>query len=325
MTSFDYRLNPIYAIKECSSCGALYTSEYCCFKEGLVDKIICDLPDSSQRPPPSCARCGTPVDGPYCQGCALLRKKFKEDLFTYCVENEFFKDLQDTSESSDDNTNVVNAPQEPFVGNQDPEGEEKRIAESKKSLRSILDDSHCLRDDANTNTTAFTPFLPIEEPDNSHSRGVTSILTLFQHTESDDIETIIPTGGDRDSVDDITHDVEIIDSLRDNHTPSSEVMIKSTSTFPNLFLEETNTFDNSSPEAETFCFDLEEISSGSTHLLILDFLIPDYEALLLWMSHIKEKNLVAVHLSHADFLNMIRSSLSFRSIQFPHAIGMIFI
>ncbi|GJZ62671.1 hypothetical protein Tco_0618808 [Tanacetum coccineum] len=83
-------LNPIYAIKECSTCGVL------------------------------CARCGTPVDGPYCQGCALLRKKFKEDLFTYCVENEFFKDLQDTSESSDDNTNVVNAPQEPFVGNQDP-------------------------------------------------------------------------------------------------------------------------------------------------------------------------------------------------------------
>ncbi|GJY34309.1 hypothetical protein Tco_0418778, partial [Tanacetum coccineum] len=46
--------------------------------------------------------------------------KFKEDLFTYYVENEFFEDLQDTSESSDDNTNVVNAPQEPFVGNQDP-------------------------------------------------------------------------------------------------------------------------------------------------------------------------------------------------------------
>ncbi|GJV14927.1 hypothetical protein Tco_1360250 [Tanacetum coccineum] len=88
MTSFDYRLNRFKTIKECSSCGALYTSEYCCFKEGLVDKIICDLPDSSQRPPPSCARCGTPVDGPQCRGCALLRKKFKEDLFTYCVEND---------------------------------------------------------------------------------------------------------------------------------------------------------------------------------------------------------------------------------------------
>ncbi|GJU84001.1 hypothetical protein Tco_1291547 [Tanacetum coccineum] len=46
-----------------------------------------------------------------------------------------------------------------------------------------------------------------------------------------------------------------IDALRDNPTPSSEVVIKSTSTFPNLFLEETNTFDNSIPESiETFRF-----------------------------------------------------------------------
>ncbi|GJY65139.1 hypothetical protein Tco_0466599 [Tanacetum coccineum] len=43
-----------------------------------------------------------------------------------------------------------------------------------------------------------------------------------------------------------------IDSLRDNPTPSSEVVTKSTSSFPNLFLEETNTFDNSFPESETF-------------------------------------------------------------------------
>ncbi|GJX33803.1 hypothetical protein Tco_0245360 [Tanacetum coccineum] len=114
MTSFDYRLNPIYAIKECSTCGVWYTADFCCSKKDLEDKIL--VP----KPPRKCARCGTPVDGPYCQGCALLRKKFKEDLFTYCVENEFFEDLQDTSESSDDNTNVVNAPQEPFVGNQDP-------------------------------------------------------------------------------------------------------------------------------------------------------------------------------------------------------------
>ncbi|GJU00754.1 hypothetical protein Tco_1111092 [Tanacetum coccineum] len=57
---------------------------------------------------------------PYCRGCALLRKKFKEDLFTYCVENGIFQYLQDTSESSNNNTNVVNAPQEPFVVKQDP-------------------------------------------------------------------------------------------------------------------------------------------------------------------------------------------------------------
>ncbi|GJZ48645.1 hypothetical protein Tco_0602477 [Tanacetum coccineum] len=49
---------------------------------------------------------------------------------------------------------------------------------------------------------------------------------------------------------------------RDNPTPSSEVVIKSTSTFPNLFLEETNTVDNSFPESETFRFNLEEIFSS---------------------------------------------------------------
>ncbi|GJZ05413.1 copia protein [Tanacetum coccineum] len=114
MASFGYRLNPLYAIKECSSCGSLYTADYCCSKEGSVDKIIRERPDSY------CARCGTPVDGPYCQGCALLQKKFKEDLFTYCVENGIFQDFQDTSEPSDDNTNVVNAPQESFVVKQDP-------------------------------------------------------------------------------------------------------------------------------------------------------------------------------------------------------------
>nr|GEW38940.1 hypothetical protein [Tanacetum cinerariifolium] len=62
-------------------------------------------------------KCGNPANGHYCQGCALLRKKFKEDLFTCCIENGI---LQDSSEPSNDNTNVVNALQEPFVVKQDP-------------------------------------------------------------------------------------------------------------------------------------------------------------------------------------------------------------
>ncbi|GJZ62359.1 hypothetical protein Tco_0618496 [Tanacetum coccineum] len=105
--------------------------DFCCSKKGLEDKILVPKPPRNCA---RCAKCGTPVDGPYCQGCALLRKKFKEDLFTYYVENEFFEDLQDTSESSDDNTNVVNAPQEPFVGNQDP---------GEKSSPSPLHIDHC--------------------------------------------------------------------------------------------------------------------------------------------------------------------------------------
>nr|GFA02520.1 hypothetical protein [Tanacetum cinerariifolium] len=87
----------------------------------LRDKIICDLnktPDLSQEPSRNCPKCGNPVDGQHCQGCALLRKKFKEDLFTYCIENGI---LQDSFEPSNDNTNVVNALQEPFVVKQDPE------------------------------------------------------------------------------------------------------------------------------------------------------------------------------------------------------------
>nr|GFB25555.1 hypothetical protein [Tanacetum cinerariifolium] len=65
----------------------------------------------------NCPKCGNPVNGHYCQGCALLRKKFKEYLFTYCIENG---NLQDAFDPSNDNTNVVNALQEPFVVKQDP-------------------------------------------------------------------------------------------------------------------------------------------------------------------------------------------------------------
>ncbi|GJT43093.1 hypothetical protein Tco_0951808 [Tanacetum coccineum] len=113
MTSFDYRLDPIYAIKECSSCGSLYTSNCGCSKGSLEDKILVPIPDSSQRPlkiENFCLDCGDPIHGLYCRRCALIRKTFEE----------VFQDFQDTSESSDDNTNVVNAPREPFVVKHDP-------------------------------------------------------------------------------------------------------------------------------------------------------------------------------------------------------------
>ncbi|GJW24102.1 reverse transcriptase domain-containing protein [Tanacetum coccineum] len=96
----SHRLKPLFSIKECSSCGSLYTRE-CCSIGSLENKILVPEPDSS----PCCAKCGTPVDGPYYRGCALLRKKFEKDLLTYCVENGIFQNSQDTFESSDDNTN----------------------------------------------------------------------------------------------------------------------------------------------------------------------------------------------------------------------------
>ncbi|GKC60874.1 hypothetical protein Tco_1088472 [Tanacetum coccineum] len=110
----SYRLNSLYAIKECMTCGSLYTRE-CCSIGSLGNKILVPEPESSS----CCAKCGTSVDGPYFRGCALLRKNFKGDLLTCCGENETSKDFEDISESSDDNTNIVNAPREPFVVNQD--------------------------------------------------------------------------------------------------------------------------------------------------------------------------------------------------------------
>ncbi|GKA06926.1 hypothetical protein Tco_0686150, partial [Tanacetum coccineum] len=74
-----------------------------------------------------------------------------------------------------------------------------------------------------------------------------------------------------------------IEALKDNTIPSSDFVIKSPSTFPNSFLEETNTFDNSLTESKTFRFNLEEISSGST-TTHADFSLPKYDSFIFDLS-----------------------------------------
>nr|GFD25341.1 hypothetical protein [Tanacetum cinerariifolium] len=76
-----------------------------------------------------------------------------------------------------------------------------------------------------------------------------------------------------------------IEALNANPTRSSDCKTKSSSTSLNSLLEETNTFDNSLPEFETFCFDVEEISSGST-TTPSDISLPKYEAF--YDDHVKE-------------------------------------
>ncbi|GJX52159.1 hypothetical protein Tco_0280528, partial [Tanacetum coccineum] len=85
MASLNHRLNPLFSIKECMTCGALYTADFCCSKGGLKDKILVPKPS---------------------QNC----------WYTIHDENK----ILNTSKSSKNNTNVVSAPQEPFVFNQDP-------------------------------------------------------------------------------------------------------------------------------------------------------------------------------------------------------------
>ncbi|GJV66142.1 hypothetical protein Tco_1476970 [Tanacetum coccineum] len=82
------------------------------------------------------------------------------------------------------------------------------------------------------------------------------------------VENVIPKDGEIE--DDILREkllkinllIAKIEAINSNPPPSSNFVTKSSSTSLNFFLEETNTFDNSLTESETFCFDLEENSSG---------------------------------------------------------------
>nr|GEU29852.1 hypothetical protein [Tanacetum cinerariifolium] len=120
MTSFGYRLNPRYAIKECSSCGALYTGDFCCSKGNVEDKILVSkLPkncasanvvnaprepfvvkkdhsvNSSQNPPhidECCYECGDALDGIFCQQCTF---PFINPEPGYSQDFNFPKDIHD--------------------------------------------------------------------------------------------------------------------------------------------------------------------------------------------------------------------------------------
>ncbi|GJQ94496.1 hypothetical protein Tco_0005635 [Tanacetum coccineum] len=145
------------SVRECSSCRALYTKNCGCSKESLEDKILVPkTPDSSQRSPQNCANCGDPVDGLYCRPCAFERKCLNEGWYTIHDENE----ILNTFESFNDNTNIVSAPQEPFVFNQDPG---KRSSQSPPHIENnccfecgdSLDDIFCQRCTCESSTAAI--------------------------------------------------------------------------------------------------------------------------------------------------------------------------
>ncbi|GKF33019.1 hypothetical protein Tco_0106219, partial [Tanacetum coccineum] len=127
------------------------------------------------------------------------------------------------------------------------------------------------------------------------------------------VEIVIPeVGGIDDDIlltikDDILHEKLLnvnrlnanIEALKDNPAPSSDFVTKSPSTFPNSFLEETNTFDIYLTEFETFCFDLEENSIGNTTTRS-EYSLLDYEAFYLDDDHIEEKSSGSTT-THVDF------------------------
>nr|GEY94414.1 hypothetical protein [Tanacetum cinerariifolium] len=88
-----------------------------------------------------------------------------------------------------------------------------------------------------------------------------------------------------------------IEALKDNPPPSFDFMTKSSSTSLKFLLEETNTFDSSLPESENFCFDSEEISSGSTTIRA-DISLSNYESF--YDDHVKEISSGSTT-THSDF------------------------
>ncbi|GKF26729.1 hypothetical protein Tco_0082623 [Tanacetum coccineum] len=111
----------------------------------------------------------------------------------------------------------------------------------------------------------------------------------------DQFEDFSDSNDDSTSIDDdsfFIDDIEYVEASPPDSELSSLISL-------NLFLEETNTFDNSLPKSETFCFNLEEISSGSTTTRS-DLSLPDYEAFYSDDDHIKEKSSGSTT-THADF------------------------
>ncbi|GJV06996.1 hypothetical protein Tco_1344652 [Tanacetum coccineum] len=114
--------------------------------------------------------------------------------------------------------------------------------------------------------------IPLQSPPGSYQPR--SPLTLKV------VEIVIPEVGGIDTdilltiKDDILHEkllnvnllIANIEALKDNPTPSSDFVTKSSSTSLNLFLEETNTFDNSL--TESLCLTLEENFEDDAHVTL---------------------------------------------------------
>ncbi|GJS84134.1 hypothetical protein Tco_0750675 [Tanacetum coccineum] len=305
MASFDYRLNPLYTIKECSSCGALYTTDYCCSNVGLVDKIVRDpnpisydeTPDSPsqpldkiirERPPQNCATCGDPVDGLYDEHLDTIPVTESDEVIKSSVEE--LVPIPSKSEGISDSVCDV-----PLCDNPTP-------LKAFKDHSEIVVDSN---DDSSSSDDDFFSSKDIEyvdaSPPDAEIVSLKVVDIVIPKVRGIDTDILLTIKDDilREKLLNVNLLIAKIKALKDNPTPSSNVMTKSSSTSPNFFLKETNTVDNSLPKTETFCFNQEEISSGSP-TSYSDLSLPDYEAFYLDDDHVEEKSSGSTT-THADF------------------------
>ncbi|GJZ35824.1 hypothetical protein Tco_0581641 [Tanacetum coccineum] len=214
------------------------------FDRSLKEQDYCILnPYSSPR----CARCGTPVDGPSCHGCAFLRKKFDEDLLAYCVEN-----FQDTFELSDDNTNDVNAPREPIiVPNCD-----RVMLRLPELMESLINRDTSISDDDDFEDIEYVSLEEVNEVDQEEKE--------FDLEDILQIQDVIL----REKLLNVSRLISNIESLKDNPIP----IMDSDSSVTSFSFS-----DNSLPEFESFSDHTEETRSGST-TTHANYSLPEYES-----------------------------------------------
>nr|GFA70069.1 hypothetical protein [Tanacetum cinerariifolium] len=183
------------------------------------------------------------------------------------------------------------------------------FSESNKEFSSIDDDSFSIDD---------IDYVEASPPDSELvSLEVMEIVIPKVGGIDDDILLTIKDDIIREKLLNVNLLISKIEALNANPTPSSDCKTKSSSTSLNSLLEETDTFDNSLPEFETFCFDVEEISSGST-TTPSDISLPKYKAF--YDDHVKEIS-SGSPTTHSDLLFMLHSCLIFQSTHFLLPIG----
>ncbi|GKB34352.1 hypothetical protein Tco_0879294, partial [Tanacetum coccineum] len=142
----------------------------------------------------------------------------------------------------------------------------KEFSDSNDDSTSIDDDSFSIDDINYVDASPLeSELVSLEVVENENGEIDTDIL----HTINDDIL--------REKLLNVNLVIAKIEALKDNPTPSFDFVTKSPSTSLNSFLKETNISYNSLPESETFCFNLEEKSSGNP-TSYTDLSLPDYEA-----------------------------------------------
>nr|GEY17025.1 hypothetical protein [Tanacetum cinerariifolium] len=252
MTSFGYRLNPRYAIKECLSCGALYTRDCSWSKGSVEDEILVSKPpkncastnvvnaprepvvvkqDHGVNPPhidECCCECGNALDGIYCQQCICKYCGKGDHIGHNCPPKVL---IISNPEPSNAQYGHYCTPQAPF---NNPEPGYSQDLNFPQNIHNFQQQYLCCDqcggphetfqcqqiptccDDDEDYDSAITPVLSAEETDNSLSM-VDEHLDTIPAMESDElikssVEDLVPIPSEFEGIPDTMCDVHLVNN-----------------------------------------------------------------------------------------------------------------